>query len=156
MPIFRKKPVEIEARELTPETAGDIVAWLAEHGVEAKSWSKPPMRALFGLLIPTLESPHEASWGDYVIKGIAGEFYPCKSDIFVNSYEAVEPKRKDTPLVKEKKDFLFRVKHNRALKISNRNQDRIRQACRRDGYAKVVMNPRRWVITPEGENYLNG
>ena len=94
MPIFRKKPVEIEARELTPETAGDIVAWLAEHGVEAKSWSKPPMRALSGLLIPTLESPHEASWGDYVIKGIAGEFYPCKPDIFVNSYEEVIPVNK--------------------------------------------------------------
>lgn len=89
MPIFRKKPVEIEARELTPETASDIIAWLAEHGVEAKSWSKPPMRALSGLLIPTLESPHEASWGDYVIKGIAGEFYPCKPDIFANSYEEV-------------------------------------------------------------------
>ena len=88
---YRKKPVEIEARQLTPETASDIVAWLAEHGVEAKSWSKPPMRALSGLLIPTLESPHEASWGDYVIKGIAGEFYPCKPDIFVNSYEEVIP-----------------------------------------------------------------
>ena len=89
MPIFRKKPVEIEARKLTFETAGEIIAWLAEHGVKATSWSKPSMRTVSGLLIPTLESPHEASWGDYVIKGIAGEFYLCKPDIFVNSYEEV-------------------------------------------------------------------
>jgi len=39
------------------------------------------------LLIPTLESPHEASVGDWIIKGIKGEFYPCKPDIFELTYE---------------------------------------------------------------------
>ena len=89
MPLFRKKPVQIEARLLTVGTQHDIIKWLAEHGVEAKHWSKPPMRALSGLLIPTLESPHEASYGDWIIKGIAGEFYPCKPEIFAESYKEV-------------------------------------------------------------------
>jgi hypothetical protein len=86
-PQFRKRPVVIEARQLTPDTAGDVVAWLSEHGLAAKSWSRPPMRALSGLLIPTLESPHEASWGDWIIKGVQGEFYPCKPAIFEVTYE---------------------------------------------------------------------
>lgn len=90
MPFFRKKPVQIEARLLTVGTQHDIIAWLAEHGVEAKQWSKPPMRAISGLIIPTLESPHEASYGDWIIKGIAGEFYPCKPEIFSESYEEVQ------------------------------------------------------------------
>lgn len=90
MPFFRKKPVQIEARLLTVGTQHDIIAWLAEYGVEAKQWSKPPMRAISGLIIPTLESPHEASYGDWIIKGIAGEFYPCKPEIFSESYEEVQ------------------------------------------------------------------
>lgn len=40
-----------------------------------------------GLVIPTLEGQHIASIGDYIIKGIAGEFYPCKPDIFNVIYE---------------------------------------------------------------------
>jgi len=42
------------------------------------------------LLIPTLEGIMEASVGDFIIKGIKGEFYPCKPDIFNDSYELVE------------------------------------------------------------------
>ena len=38
------------------------------------------------LLIPTLESPHEASIGDMIIKGVKGELYPCKPDIFALTY----------------------------------------------------------------------
>ena len=89
MPIYRKKPVEIEARLLTHASAPDIAAWLAEHGLTVNYWSPPPMRQVKGLVIPTLESPHEASFGDYIIKGIAGEFYPCKPEIFNESYELV-------------------------------------------------------------------
>lgn len=41
------------------------------------------------LLIPTLEGVMEASEGDYIIKGVKGEFYPCKPDIFEATYEPV-------------------------------------------------------------------
>ena len=42
-----------------------------------------------GFLIPTLEGNLEAKFGDYIIKGIKGEFYPCKPDIFIATYEEV-------------------------------------------------------------------
>lgn len=42
------------------------------------------------LIIPTLEGDHETSVGDYIIKGIKGEFYPCKPDIFEATYEKVK------------------------------------------------------------------
>ena len=42
-----------------------------------------------GIVIPTLEGEHLASWGDYVIKGVKGEYYPCKPDIFELTYDKV-------------------------------------------------------------------
>lgn len=44
-----------------------------------------------GLVIKTLEGEHIASIGDYIIKGVHGEFYPCKPDIFEETYEEVIP-----------------------------------------------------------------
>ena len=41
------------------------------------------------LMIHTLEGPHKCSIGDYIIKGVNGEFYPCKPDIFKKTYEEV-------------------------------------------------------------------
>lgn len=43
-----------------------------------------------GILIKTLEGNMKASVGDYIIKGVKGEFYPCKPDIFLSTYEEVE------------------------------------------------------------------
>lgn len=51
-------------------------------------------------------------------------------------------------------DFLKRVRDGQPLKLASRAEDRIRQSCRRDGLAEVVMNPRRWVITPAGRAAL--
>ena len=41
------------------------------------------------MMIATLEGPHWVNVGDYVIRGVRGEFYPCKPDIFEATYEAV-------------------------------------------------------------------
>ena len=43
-----------------------------------------------GLIIKTLEGEHLASIGDYIIKGVKGEFYPCKPDIFEQTYEQLK------------------------------------------------------------------
>jgi hypothetical protein len=86
MPMFRKKPVVIEARQLTMDSAKEVMAWCGS----TKHWSKPPMRAITGIIVPTLEGQHEAGFGDYIIKGVQGEFYPCKPDIFEQTYEAAE------------------------------------------------------------------
>lgn len=82
---FRKLPVVIEAVQLTWSNFEDVKAWSG-----SQYWSRPPMRAITGLKVPTLEGVHEASIGDWIIKGVAGEFYPCKPDIFALTYEPAD------------------------------------------------------------------
>ena len=79
MGMYRKKPVVIEA-----------IQWTGANAVELLDWIKPTARQeRSSLIIPTLEGDHEASMGDWIIKGVKGEFYPCKPDIFAATYEAV-------------------------------------------------------------------
>lgn len=87
MPMFRKKPVIIEARLFDQVTIYD-----QEHLAD---WCKGK---LCGIKLPadervikinTLEGEIEASYGDWIIKGVKGEFYPCKPDIFEMTYERV-------------------------------------------------------------------
>ena len=88
MPKFTKKPVEIEARQFdgTQDSAKAMCEWMAEHGRES-------LRAFCGhdepyqVYISTLEGRMTASAGDWIIKGVNGEFYPCKPDIFAATYE---------------------------------------------------------------------
>lgn len=83
MPKFRKKPVVIEAVQWTGDNLREIKAFM---GVE----SVPYDAGKDSFLIHTLEGNHEASKGDWVIRGVKGEFYPCKPDIFDQTYEKVE------------------------------------------------------------------
>ena len=79
MAKFRKKPVVIEARRLQlGEYFGD---W---DGVEINYPG-----SMGGARIHTLEGVMEAQPGDWIIKGVQGEHYPCKPDIFAQTYEAV-------------------------------------------------------------------
>lgn len=47
-------------------------------------------RKNFAILIPTLEGTMEAKVGDVIIKGVKGEFYPCKLDVFIRTYEVIK------------------------------------------------------------------
>lgn len=77
---YRKKPVEIEAVEFTKENAREIFWWLNDGGCDFEMHG--------GLVvIKTLEGAMTAQFGDYIIKGVQGEFYPCKPDIFEQTYE---------------------------------------------------------------------
>lgn len=58
-------------------------------------------------------------------------------------------------LTDDQRDFLERVRDGRRLKLADRSEDRVRQACRRLGLAEVVMHPRRWIITPSGRSALS-
>lgn len=80
MPIYRKKPVEVEAIQWTGLNRAEILNFVGN----AASWGD-----VTGMTISTLEGKHIASEGDYIIKGVAGEFYPCKPDIFRATYEQV-------------------------------------------------------------------
>lgn len=85
MARFRKKPVEIEARQLKGDEDGTWGLAVAEWcgGSVGGSFDKPYV------LISTLEGTMRAETGDWIIKGVQGEFYPCKPDIFDATYEAV-------------------------------------------------------------------
>lgn len=83
---YRKKPVVIEAVQWFSDrdaaAAMDPVLWVENNG--GKTWIDPADGALY---IETLEGRMRVSNGDYIIKGIKGEFYPCKPDIFELTYE---------------------------------------------------------------------
>ena len=98
---YKKKPVVIEAFQMTEERRtnnSEWPQWLHE------AWNKPVTErgamycnadgCLEGqptpLFIQTLEGTHKVSWGDYIIQGVQGELYPCKPDIFEQTYESVE------------------------------------------------------------------
>lgn len=87
MPFFKKKPVVIEARQYngTAPSANGIIGWLAPYGALAAHNE----HGTFG--ISTLEGVMTVSSGDWVIRGVKNEFYPCRNDIFVATYEPVEP-----------------------------------------------------------------
>lgn len=84
MPKFRKKPVIIDAVQLTSENDEAILAFVQETGCPFEMVGDHEM------VIHTLEGDMHASKGDYVIQGVQGEFYPCKPDIFEATYEAVD------------------------------------------------------------------
>lgn len=92
--MVRKKPVEVEAHQWTGsnwhlmqefigESASTRVEEFPIEGSEEKTEEVV-------LLIQTLEGEMMARPGDWIIKGIKGEFYPCKPDIFAETYEMVE------------------------------------------------------------------
>lgn len=85
---FRKKPVVIEAMLWDPASGpyeiGAVVGWLMGNGFN--DFHHPDSS---NLLIQTLEGWMNVSPGDWIIRGINGEFYPCKPDIFDATYEAV-------------------------------------------------------------------
>jgi len=86
---YRKRPVIIEAIEWTGLNLKEIIEFTSlNESVKDLSWNEyEKLVNEKGLKIFTLEGTMMASVGDYIIKGIKGEVYPCKPDIFKASYE---------------------------------------------------------------------
>lgn len=78
---YRKRPVVIEAVQFTGMNHVDVVSFLGEQPFEP---------SIEGITIKTLEGDMLAVAGDWIIRGVKGEFYPCKPDIFEATYEAVD------------------------------------------------------------------
>lgn len=80
---FRKKPVIIEA-----------IQWTGENIIEVMQFMAPVRPVYLGndeqVGIETLEGRMAANVGDWIIRGVAGELYPCKPDIFAATYEPAE------------------------------------------------------------------
>lgn len=93
---FRKKPVVIEAFQMTLERRWDNIDWPEWLN---KAWNGDPSEnALYidpddiyrqRLCIGTLEGLLRVEWNDWIIQGVKGEIYPCKPDIFAATYEEV-------------------------------------------------------------------
>lgn len=84
---YRKKPIVV-----------DVVLFTRENFNEVKEFTNGKVTSMIiprctddkaQCIIPTLEGNHLATEGDYIIKGVHGEFYPCKPDIFEKTYEEV-------------------------------------------------------------------
>lgn len=84
MARFRKKPVEVEARQTGEETAHDVLLWIRQGGGKGNFGAVPG-----SLEIVTLEGVMVGAPDDWIIQGVQGEFYPCRPDIFEATYEPV-------------------------------------------------------------------
>ena len=98
--LYRKKPVIIEAMQFQP------VGSSGEDAARVELWCGGEMvvdNQGYCLIIETLEGRMRALPGDWIIKGVAGEFYPCRPDIFEKTYEpaalpAVQPDAREAAL----------------------------------------------------------
>lgn len=85
---YKKKPVVVEAFQFTDDEIETLIGLQEFMRRDIRLSYKNPENPI--LKIETLEGTIDASIGDYIIKGISGEFYPCKPDIFKATYERVE------------------------------------------------------------------
>ncbi len=84
---YRKKPVEVEAFRIGIDYIPD---WFMDKvTLKEATLSKNPKHETFAV-IQTIEGVILANYGDYIIRGVKGEIYPCKPDIFEATYELVE------------------------------------------------------------------
>lgn len=81
---YVKKPVIIGALQWTGENLNEVRDFVGEY-LQFKHRSGVPR-----IYIKTLEGDLHAAVGDYIIKGVRGEFYPCKPDIFKQTYEEID------------------------------------------------------------------
>ncbi len=83
MPFYMKKPIPIEAKQITIENAEELAAWSKSDIV------RRPDGSMTGMMVYTLEGTMTGAVGDYLIKGVRGEFYFCAKEIFEETYEVV-------------------------------------------------------------------
>ena len=89
---YRKKPVVIEAVQWDGRNLEEIKEFVGDsliYEIFDAAWRVGKGAPRVYMEIKTLEGTHICSEGDYIIKGVQGEFYPCKPDIFEQTYEQV-------------------------------------------------------------------
>lgn len=82
MPMYVKKPIPIEARQITADNAPELAEWSNSEVIK-----RPVDNTVSGLMVYTLEGAMTGQIGDYLIKGVRGEFYFCAKDIFEETYD---------------------------------------------------------------------
>ena len=87
---YRKKPIVVDAVQWTGANHLITETFMKDSG----AWLDYSEKALGVIKISTLEGVMDGNVGDYIIKGIKGEFYPCKEDIFLATYELIKDEDK--------------------------------------------------------------
>jgi hypothetical protein len=88
VPKFRKRPVVIDAIQYTGDNGQEVLRWAKKLlSVPSDGGTEPYIASDGELHIRTLEGDHHATAGDWIIRGVKGELYPCKPDIFEATYE---------------------------------------------------------------------
>ena len=90
---YRKKPVVVEVVQWTGLNLEEIKSFVGEslqYDIIDSAWEVGKGTPHINMIIKTLEGNHICTKGDFIIKGVKGEFYPCKPDIFEKTYEMVE------------------------------------------------------------------
>ena len=96
MTRYRKRPIEIEAVQFTGDNEYEIAKFMGipiaglQMSVDTVFRADGDYRKNTHIHIHTLEGTMTANCGDFIIKGVKGEFYPCKPDIFDETYEEVD------------------------------------------------------------------
>lgn len=90
MPKFRKKPVVIEAVQFTRDALPleAVPKWFSGALIDGSMWFQGGAEPY--LTVRTLEGEMRANLGDWIIRGVSGELYPCKPDIFAKTYEVAD------------------------------------------------------------------
>jgi hypothetical protein len=86
---YRKKPVEIDAIQMTGGNTVAVVTFIGEAGGRYRTVTHPTDATQDEVYIQTLEGEMRAVDGDWIIRGVQGELYPCKPAIFAATYEPV-------------------------------------------------------------------
>jgi len=92
---FRKRPIVIDAIQWTGENIKEMREFtkgkaIIDEGIGSSEDGHGYPQHYVRMVIPTLEGDHLASIGDFIIKGVEQEIYPCKKEIFFKTYEKVE------------------------------------------------------------------
>lgn len=95
---YKKKPIEIEAVKAGNDGFEEMPDWLNEAIATGKVIPISPMGSntgFIGFKVQTLEGIMQGNRGDYLIRGVEGELYPCKGNVFEKTYEKVESEYKE-------------------------------------------------------------
>lgn len=85
MPFYMKKPIAVEAHQMTVDNLVSLTEW-TNHKAEITA---KPDGTPTGMMVWTLEGAMSGALGDYLIRGVRGEYYFCRQDIFEETYEEV-------------------------------------------------------------------
>lgn len=124
MKKFRKKPVVIEAIQWTGENVAEVAEFL---GLSVRPFRIDTVNGT--VEISTLEGTMTASKDDYIIKGVQGEFYPCKPDIFEQTYETVSGD-----------EFITEVNITELLKVAEASEKQYDQVVKQNRDLQTQLN----------------